>query len=46
MEAPGWNAVETVMRTWNEDGQVGRDMQGSEGQVKESALNQEGQENH
>lgn len=34
------------MRTWDEDGQVGRDMQGSEGQVKESALNQEEQENH
>lgn len=29
MEVPGWNAVEIVMRTWDEDGQVGRDMQGS-----------------
>lgn len=46
VEVPGWNAVETVMRTWDEGGQVGRDMQGSEGRGKEFALNQQEQENH
>ena len=41
VEVPGWNAVEcSEMRTWDEGGRVGRDMQGSKGQGKEFALNQ------